>query len=81
MVLVLETQATMQRSIADHVRDMDGFRRDMGDICVRLDRIEIILSHHGQMLERHGQLLERHERILENLPQRVKQAIGFGRTP
>jgi hypothetical protein len=70
MTLLLQNQAVLLQTQAQFVAHLDEDRR-------RFTRIESELEEIKALLLRHDQILKKHEQILKELPEAIRQKIGF----
>jgi hypothetical protein len=76
-----EALATLINSQANLVSNQASFQANFMALTARTDerfaRIEAELAEIRAILLRHGEILLRHEQILQNLPEAIRQKIGF----
>ena len=70
MTLLLQNQAVLLQTQAQFVAHLDEDRR-------RFARIESELEEIKTLLLQHDKILKKHEQILKDLPEAIRQKIGF----
>jgi len=74
----LLTQVTeTNKALVEGERRFARIEGDLEQIKTMLRQLTAAVDRHEQILTRHEQILNRHERILVDLPEAIRQKIGF----
>ena len=72
IAVLLHTQAQFVAELAETRKEFAAIRQD-------LDTIKAVLVRHDETLNRHEQILNRQEQMLKDLPEAIRQKIGFAK--